>query len=99
MMNKVSLNNRFITGFIAGFLLPVVAFIAIYLFTSTDMSLRAFIERIIHRNILTHVISVCVFLNVIIFLVFNRYDKLKSAKGVLGVTIMWALAVFAIKLL
>jgi len=96
-MNKTPLNNRFLTGFLAGFLLPV--FIAIYIFSRTGMSLKAFIERIISRNILTHVISVCVFLNVIIFLVFNRFDKLSSAKGVLGVTILWTLAVFAIKLL
>ncbi len=98
-MNKAPLNNRFLTGFIAGFMLPVIVFIAIYIFSRTGMSLKAFIERIISRNILIHVISVCVFLNVIIFLVFNRFDKLSSAKGVLGVTILWTLAVFAIKLL
>jgi len=98
-MERYPLNNRFITGFLAGLLLPVIAFIAIYIFSRTGMSLKAFIERIISRNIMTHVISLCVFLNLIIFLVFNRFDKLRSAKGVLGVTILWALAVLAIKLL
>ena len=98
-MNRYPLNNRFITGFLAGLLLPVIAFIAIYIFSKTGMSIKAFIERIISRNILTHVITLCVFLNLIIFLIFNRFDKLRSAKGVLGVTIIWALAVFAIKLL
>jgi len=98
-MNKYPLNNQFITGFMAGLLLPVIAFFAIYIFSKSGMSVNAFIERIISRNILTHVISLCVFLNLIIFLIFNRFDKLKSAKGVLGVTILWALAVFAIKIL
>lgn len=92
-------SDRFITGFLAGLLLPVVAFLIFYLFTGDDMSLKEFYERIISRDILSHIISMCVFPNIIIFLIFNRLDRLRSTRGVLGVTILWALAVFAVKLL
>jgi hypothetical protein len=47
-------------------------------------------------NIVTHVISLCVFPNVAIFLLFNYLDMLKAVKGVLGVTIFWAALVFII---
>ena len=42
--------------------------------------------------------SVSVFSNIIIFLLFNRLDMLRASRGVLGITIVWAFAVFAIKL-
>lgn len=90
--------NRFITGFIAGLLLPMVVFFVVYLFTGDELSLKAYAGRILSRNILSHAISLCVFPNVVLFLIFNRSDRLLSARGVLGVTILWAMAVFAVKL-
>jgi len=89
----------FITGFGGGLLLPVIIFFAVYVFTGAEMSLDAYTGKILSGNILSHVISLCVFPNVILFLVFNHFDRLRSARGVLGVTIIWALGVFAIKLL
>lgn len=89
--------NSFTTGFISGIILPVIVFVIIWLVTSGDMSLPAYIDRIIARNVLTHFISISVFSNIIIFLLFNRFDYLKSSKGVLGVTIIWALFTFIIK--
>lgn len=91
--------NRFITGFIAGLLLPLLVFFAVYLFTGDELSLKAYAERILSRNILSHIISLCVFPNVVLFLIFNRSDRLLSARGVLGITILWAMAVFAVKFL
>ncbi|MBS0010072.1 MAG: hypothetical protein KFF49_01595 [Bacteroidales bacterium] len=98
-MSRPPLNNRFLTGFVSGLILPLLVFLGVYIFTGDGMSLKAFTERIISRNTLTLMMSLCVFPNGIIFLVFNYFDKLKSAKGVLGITIIWALAVFAIKFL
>ncbi|MDZ7739430.1 MAG: hypothetical protein U5K32_10290 [Bacteroidales bacterium] len=91
-------SDRFITGFLAGLLLPLVVFFVVYLFTGDGMSLKEYTERILSRNILSHTISLCVFPNIVIFLIFNRSDRLISARGVLGVTILWAIAVFAVKL-
>jgi hypothetical protein len=38
-----------------------------------------------------------VFPNIIIFLIFNRLDMLRAARGVLAVTIIWAVIVFGVK--
>ncbi len=98
-MTGKPVSDRFITGFLAGLLFPVVVFFIIYLFTGDDLSLNEYTARIIKRDILSHIISLCVFPNIVFFLVFNRLDRLRSARGVLGITILWALAVFAVKLL
>jgi len=42
--------------------------------------------------------SVSVFTNILVFLLFNRLDMLRASKGVLGITLLWAFAVFGIKL-
>lgn len=98
-MFKRAFPDMFITGFAGGLLLPVIIFFGVYIFSGDGMTLEAYTGRILSENILSHVISLCVFPNVILFLVFNHFDRLRSARGVLGITIIWALGVFAIKLL
>jgi hypothetical protein len=83
----------------AGFILPVIISLLFYLFSSGDQTLSGYFVRIVTANILTHVISLCVFSNLFLFLVFNRLDMLQATRGVLGITIFWALVVFAIKFL
>lgn len=91
--------DNFITGFFSGILLPVLVGVLIYLFSPGSLSVKEYIARIVETNIVTHSISICVFSNIIIFLIFNRFDMLKAAKGVLAITIVWAVIVFAIKIL
>jgi hypothetical protein len=91
--------NTFPAGFISGFLLPVITGIIIYFFSSGQLSVNAYVARIIETNVVTHSISICVFTNIIIFLIFNRFDMLRAAKGVLAITIVWAVIVFGIKIL
>jgi len=91
--------DNFIAGFASGFLLPVLVGFIIYLFSPGNLSIQSYIARIVETNIVTHSISICVFSNIIIFLIFNRFDMLKAAKGVLAITIVWAIIVFAIKIL
>lgn len=89
--------NSFITGFLTGLLLPLLVFIVVWLVTAGELNFASFVSRIITGELLSHFISICVFPNVFSFLVFNRLDHLNSSKGVLGVTIIWALLTFIIK--
>lgn len=98
-MSKNQLKNHFLTGFLAGLLLPVIVFVVIYLFAGDGLSLKEYALDIARRNVLTHIISLSVLSNLVIFLLFNRFDKLKSSRGVVGITLLWALTVLAIKLL
>jgi hypothetical protein len=92
-------NDKLVTGLISGFLLPFITGLIIYLFSSGHISISQYLGRIASSDIVTHAISLCVFPNLFIFLVFNRFDMLRAARGVLAVTIFWAIVVFAVKFL
>ncbi|MGA1977222.1 MAG: hypothetical protein ABSG89_05125 [Bacteroidales bacterium] len=88
--------DKLAIGVIAGFLLPfTVAFIA-FLAARGNLSMHEWINRIARAHIITHVVSLCVFPNVVIFLLFNYLDMLRASRGVLGVTLFWAVLVFIV---
>ena len=89
--------DKLITGLISGLLLPVIAGMIMWLFSSGHQNLHSYINRISDANIVTHIISLCVFPNVFIFLIFNRFDMLRASRGVLGMTIAWVVVVFIVK--
>lgn len=89
--------DRVLTGIISGFLLPFVVGLIIFLFTSKSQSLGQYLARIAGASIITHAITLCVFPNIAIFLLFNRYDMLRASRGVLAATIIWAIAMFIFK--
>jgi hypothetical protein len=91
--------DKIIVGVISGLLLPFVVGVTIYLFSSGHQSLHTYIGRIADSNIITHSISLCVFPNLLIFMIFNRFDMLRATRGVLAMTIVWAVIVFGVKFL
>jgi hypothetical protein len=98
-MRNIYKYDKLIIGIAAGLVLPFLVGLIIYFFSTNGMSLVKYWEHLNRSNIITHSISLCVFPNVLIFLIFDRLDMLNATKGVLAVTIIWALLVFAIKLL
>jgi hypothetical protein len=86
-------------GIISGLVLPFIVGLTIYLFSPGNLSLHSYLARIADSNIVTHSISICVFPNILIFLIFNRVDMLRATRGVLAITIVWAIIVFGIKFL
>jgi len=91
--------DKALYGFISGLVLPFITGFIIYLFSHNHLSLVSYIGRVSDSNIITHSITICVFPNILIFLIFNRFDMLRAARGVLTMTILWALIVFGIKFL
>lgn len=91
--------DKLSTGVAAGFLLPLVTVLIFYMFFSGKGTIVDYFEKIIKADILTHIISLCVFPNLFLFLIFNRLDMLRATRGVLGITIFWAATVFAVKFL
>jgi hypothetical protein len=98
-MARTEKYDKIYVGAVSGFLLPLLVGLTVFLFSTADQSLTEYIRRIINADILTHAISLCVFPNIAIFLIFNRLDMLQAARGVLGITFFWAVLVFAIKFL
>jgi len=91
--------DKVFVGIISGLVFPFIIGLIIYLFTSGHQSVHLYLIRISETNIITHSITLCVFPNILIFLIFNRFDMLRATRGVLAITIVWAVIVFGIKLL
>jgi hypothetical protein len=91
--------DKVITGLISGLLFPFIIGIIIFIFSSGHQSLQTYLLRIVNADIITHSISLCVFPNLLIFMLFNRFDMLKATRGVLAMTIVWAVIVFGVKFL
>lgn len=98
-MNRAEKYDRLSVGIIAGLVVPLIVAFCIYLFSSGNVTLAEYFHRIVKADIVTHIISLCVFPNLFLFLIFNRLDMLRATRGVLGVTIFWAVLVFAVKFL
>ncbi len=90
--------DSIITGVIGGIIIPVTAFLIFFLVTRKGLSFSGYLDKIAEAGNVSEVMSISVFANIVIFLIFNRLDMLRAAKGVLGITIVWAFAVFGIKL-
>ena len=91
--------DKVLIGLISGLLFPFLTGLIIFLFSSGHQSLRAYLIRIADSDIITQTITLCVFSNILIFLLFNRYDMLRATRGVLAITIVWAVVVFGLKIL
>jgi hypothetical protein len=89
--------DKVVAGVAAGFILPLLTILIIYLFSTGDKGIVHYFRRILEADILTHVISLCVLPNLVLFLILNRLDMLRATRGVLGITIFWATVVFAVK--
>jgi hypothetical protein len=98
-MNSYEKYDKVITGIISGLIFPFIIGLIIYFFSAHHQSLHAYLVRIADSKIVTHSITLCVFPNIIFFLIFNRLDMLRATRGVLAITIFWAVLVFGVKLL
>ena len=91
--------DKVVYGFTAGLVFPFIIGFIIFIFSHDNQSLISYLARISEADIITHSITLCVFPNIFIFLIFNRFDMLRAARGVLTITIIWAIIVFGIKFL
>jgi hypothetical protein len=91
--------DKLYLGAITGFVIPIIISLIVWQCSSRHNNLTGYIQRIVDADIVTHIISLCVFPNIFLFLMFNRLDMLRATRGVLGITIFWAVLVFAVKFL
>ncbi len=94
--NKKRLDQT-LTGFLAGFFLPVLIFLGVWITGENDLSFRQYLENLWYLNALIKLGSLCVFANLLLFMGFIRLKYDRAAKGVLGATIIYALFVLLSK--
>lgn len=84
-------------GFLIGFSVPVLVFIIAYLLGNRAVSLADFATGLWKLNVLIKLGSLCVFVNSIVFMGFIRLKFEKTARGILGATILYAFVVLISK--
>ncbi len=80
-------------GFLVGFLIPVLVFFGVFWFGERGVSFENYVKNLWHLQALVKLGSLCVFANLLVFMGFIRLKYDQSARGVLGATILYALAV------
>jgi hypothetical protein len=80
-------------GFSTGFFVPVLIFLTVYIFGEQDVSFSDYIKNLWKLQALIKLMSLCVFANLLVFMGFIRLKYDRAARGVLGATILYAIAV------
>ena len=80
-------------GFLGGFILPVVVFFAVYLISNNDISVAEYTQGLLKLNVMIKLGSLCVFVNSAVFMGFIKLKFEKTARGVLGATIIYAFVI------
>ena len=96
MEKKIVYYNTERIGLIAGLLIPIVVIIGFYNYRGIE-SITAFIDNIIYVGIFSELVSLCVVPNLLLFFIFIWTNRLKSARGVIIATFIYALVVIGLK--
>jgi len=89
--------DKSLVGFLAGFSVPVLIFFAVYLFGEKNVSFNNYVKSLWHLQALVKLGSLCVFANLVVFMGFIKINYERAARGVLGATIIYALAILISK--
>lgn len=80
-------------GFLIGFLLPVFVFIVVYLIGNNHVTITEYTYGLMKLNSLVKLGSLCVFFNSAVFMGLLQLKFEKTARGILGATIVYAFVV------
>lgn len=80
-------------GFLSGILLPILIFFVVFLASNQEVSFPKYIKGMWHMHALMKLGSLCVFANLGLFWGFLQLKHDKAARGVLGATLLYALAI------
>lgn len=96
---RFNFQDKFITGFVPGLLMPLFGFYIYYLLFFGYMEFDHFIDHVIRANIAVSVLSLGAILNLAVFFLFYTKEKDNAAKGVIGATFLYAFFVIYFKVL
>jgi TM2 domain-containing membrane protein YozV len=86
-------------GLITGVISPPVAFLLFCFFAFPDSGIMEILEGYIRRNVLTHVISLSVIINLPLFFGYLGSGRDRAAQGVVGATFLFAFLILILKLI
>jgi hypothetical protein len=85
------------TGWLTGLLAPVIGYLIFISLYFKGVSFIDVFEIFRSRNVLPHVISLSVIINLVFFFTFIKMDKDYAARGVLGATFVYVFVVMYLK--
>ena len=86
-----------VTGCLIGIIVPLIAFTVFYLVRYSDLSLMEFLTVYRNLGILTHIVSLSVIPNLLVFFGFIQKNMMKGARGVLLATFVCTFAVIILR--
>ncbi len=85
--------NTMFTGILTGLLVPLISFQAYVSLYRKGETVVQVLDRFVFLNVLTHVMSLACIPNLLVFFLFLWTNNERSAHGVIGATIIYALTV------
>ena len=93
------MNKEVVKGFFVGLIAPVAAFVVYVAFCTEDSDPLAMYKQIVVIGKLTHVISLSLLINLLVFFMNLRTNRENIARGILFATICYGFTIVVIKLL
>ncbi len=91
------MDKQFVKGLLVGLIAPIVAFV-IYVAFYLDADLINTYKSLVAINKLSHVISLSVLINLLLFFMKLKTNREVAAKGILFATFVYAFIILALKL-
>jgi hypothetical protein len=89
--------DHFLLGFLAGLVLPVIAVFLYYKSNLYFIQPESFMLPSFFKRIFAPLVSLCVTPNLGLFFLFLQFNRLRSARGVIGITLLYAIGIFIFK--
>jgi hypothetical protein len=94
----MSIKNNLVTGLVSGIFAPLIAFVIYSKIKFPEEPLQTIFNHIKSLGILSSMISLSVFINLLVFFLFIWTKSERSARGVLAATFVYAFTVAVLKL-
>jgi hypothetical protein len=89
--------DHFLAGFLGGLFLPVIVIFLYYKSNLSFIQPESFLLPYFFKKIFAPLVSLCVTPNLGLFFVFLQFNRLRSARGVIGITLLYAVGIFIFK--
>ena len=92
------MNKEVVKGFFVGLVAPIAAFVVYVAFFTNDAAPLALYKKIVEIDKLSHVISLSLLINLLIFFMNIKTNRDAQAMGILSGTIFYGIIILIIKL-
>lgn len=93
------LRDHTLTGILAGLTGPVIGILVFYFVNFRSSPILQFFEMAARQNLLSPLLSLCAVINLGIFFLFIKADRLNSARGVILSTFVYGVLIVVFKFL